>query len=872
VDSNGTRYHLLYGLADWRRCSLLREDETDPLADPRVDSLADLLTDESSRNPHVPLEWDPERRALRLARQTPIFGRGRRARPLDVGLRRGAGRDRYGNWYWIDPTEQGIRFLPYGARQSVQWWTSTDLAARCTPGGAAASFTACQPLPPPALLLRGLAVTTRHYLVVGDVTERGLLVFDLHAGGMPLLVRWPEAVPFVPWDLAPTPQGGVLVLDRDNLTYWALDADFRLLADIDPTGASLFQPIDPSLPRRTEPGAVHPRGYPLGGGSPGGPLSPVSISAGPDDTVLILDTDLGGDGAARPYSIVYEYRGATLAAEYSLENAVEAADPTRPAERGSFSLVGHDLAYVGPDDRPSGSARGCACGSCCADSATWRAGRCQPPPEERRPSIHLLYVAERDGNQVIVFEMNRGVLALADRHDFLPLRRWGGKALVAVGSEVYYDFGDRWVPLDVYTECHYARRAVFATSSAFAADVPGGPLDGGDPGTVWHRLLLDAQVPAGTAVRVRARAADDPELLTQVVWSDQPEPYLRGAGRTGSAELPYYDPWADLRGRDEPFPERTGTWELLFQEIRGRYLQLELTLEGTGRSTPTLRALRAWYPRFSYSEQYLPAIYREEPVAASFIERWLANYEGFCTALEDKITHVGALFDARTAPPEALDWLACWFGVVLDPLWDETRRRFFIRHADRLYRRRGTVSGLTTAVRLYLDCTIDERLLDDRACDGWSHSDHVAGGGVRIVEHFMTRGVGGLAFGDPTDSGSGAGVLHPLTAADIAASAHRFTVLVPHTLAEEDRQMVERIVALEKPAHSQFELKPYWALFRVGEARTGIDTRLGESAHFVPWRLGRTYLPDGYLVPRYPFHVGDRVVPDRDRLGDLPPL
>ena len=56
------------------------------------------------------------------------------------------------------------------------------------------------------------------------------------------------------------------------------------------------------------------------------------------------------------------------------------------------------------------------------------------------------------------------------------------------------------------------------------------------------------------------------------------------------------------------------------------------------------------------------------------------------TALEEKIEHTHLILDSRTAPAADLPWLACWFGLALDPQWDETRRRFLIRHVDRFYR------------------------------------------------------------------------------------------------------------------------------------------------------------------------------------------
>ena len=832
MDVNGTKYHLLYGPGDWGGCRLVESDGA---------RLADLWDDDTVA---ARLTWDDESGSLRLATEVPLFRKaGRRPEPLPLAARRGAGRDRYGNWYWIDAGETGVRFLASGTGQATQFWTSVDRAGRCATPAEAEGFAECQPAVPAPLLLRGLAVTTRHYLVVGDVTERGLLIFDLHGGGAPpLLLRWPDGVDFVPWDLAPTPDGGVLVLDREHRTYWALDATFRLLADVAPDAEAPFQPAGGALPRNVRPGERRPRGYPLASDSPPGPGSPVSIEPGPDGNVLILDTDPG-----RPYSIVYEYHGATLLAAYTLEDRVTAMDPDPAAGEGvpiAFSVVGHDFAYVAPPAGEQGAGG-------------------TPPPE-------LLYVADRAGKQVLAFAIDRARGQLDDRHQFLPLRRWGGKALVAAGGPgglVYYDFGERWVPVQSYEECHYAGRGTITTPLAF--DAPGSPpsppalpsplpprrpFDGEEPGCVWHRLFLDAQIPAGCAVRVRARAHDDPDLLPLTGWTPQPDPYLRSDG----AELPYYDPWADA---ERPLPERTGTWELLFQGAVGRYLQLELTVEGTGRATPALRALRAWYPRFSYLDHYLPAIYREEPAAASFLERWLANFEGFYTNLEDKIEQVAALFDPRTAPATDLDWLACWLGLALDPLWPEDRRRFFIRHAHEIYRLRGTVPGVQIAVRLYLDDRVEESLFDPRC---WGGSK------VRIVERFLTRGSGGLAFGDPSDGGGG--LRRPLTPADVEASAHRFVVLVPHTLREEQRAMVARIVALEKPAHAAFELKRYWDLFRVGEARLGLDTQLGESSRFSPLLLGGAYLADAYLAAPYPFDVADRVVADRDRLGELPPL
>lgn len=860
MDVNNTKYHLLYGQDDWGNCFPAGSDR--PLAQWWADS-------EHQRSD---LEWVEERSVLRLRREPLLFRRAKpRTPPLVMRDRRGAGRDRYGNWYWIDREETGIRFLPPGEYSSQHFWSLSDWIATCTPADAQ-TFSECQSPLPPSLLLRGLAVTTRHYLVVGylatdDPSEHGLFLFDLHHGGRPpMQLRWPVDIHFSPWDLAPTPIGGVLVLDHDNLTYWALDANFRLLAHVVDGQDALFQPIEGTAPHNTLHAYVLPEGYSLATDSPPGPLSPVSIESGPDGRVYILDTD-----PSQPFSTIYEYQGVTQIAVHPLKDVLKVYDPDLGEGSSELlSVIGHDFAYVEQplqDQEPKVRQQPSSCG--CQDVAEnqnpqvksqLRRCGCQDgadAPANATPSqLPVLYVALSDGYQAVAFQAIEG--KMVPQEDFFPLRHWGGKALVPAGGLAYYDLADRWIPLQVFTECFYAGEAIITTPLTFDARVPGGPFDSDLPGCVWHRLLLDAHIPPGNDVLVRARAADDSDLLAQMNWIPQPDLYRR----SGGAEFPFYDPWAcDSWVNDPPVRERTGTWEILFQQVQGRYLQLELTIQGSGHSTPALRALRVWYPRFSYLEHYLPAIYREDPLPASFLERWLANFEGLYTNLEDKIEHVAELFDPCTAPAEALDWLASWLGLALDPHWAEDRRRFFIRHAMDFYRLRGTLQGIEVAIRLYIDSKVDTSLFDAQ-CVGKSR--------VRIVERFRTRGIGCQAYDPPNEKGIRR--LRPITIQDVIDNAHRFTVLVPYTLADDQQDILQRILSLAKPAHTEFDVQRYWDLFRVGEAQLGLDTRLGDSSQFSAMLLGGAYLADSYLEAPYPFDVADRMISDRNRLGDLPPL
>jgi phage tail-like protein len=342
--------------------------------------------------------------------------------------------------------------------------------------------------------------------------------------------------------------------------------------------------------------------------------------------------------------------------------------------------------------------------------------------------------------------------------------------------------------------------------------------------------------------------------LKDAMW--QLEPPVRYWRRDGS-ELPF------------PPPERDNyhTWEVLVQRAQGRYLQLRLRLYGDGRTTPRVRAMRVYYPRFSYLTHYLPAIYRDDSRSASLLDRYLANIEGIYTAIEDRIAAVQMLFDPLNAPAGVLEWLAQWFGVALDPAWEESRRRLFIQHAMVFFQYRGTVRGLKMALQLALSPCVDEHIFDEDS------DDDPRAGNIRIIERFRTRQAAGVEVGDPTTGGGGTD----------ANTAHYFSVLLPTPRLEnnltveqidrrvqEQRELGARIINLEKPAHTLFDIRFYWAAFRLGEVRLGIDTLIdlgSRSPQFIAAMiLDQGYLGETYLAPGHPQNVPDRLVLGRDRL------
>lgn len=708
-DANGSRFALVLGRADWGRCRTAAAGAQEGGA-----TLAESWATAAGQAAAA-LAFDEAQASLSLAARVGRFRAGVGDNAPDPARRLGAAADPHGNVYAI--TDGGTRIVVRSAgsgRHSV-FWPLPAVAETQEPG----DFTARTPaVPAPPLHLQGMAVTTGHYLVAGvrpqpagrggSGVSGGLLVFDLMAGGPPLQLAWPAPWRLVPWAMAARAGGGVALLDREHRRVWLLDRRLAMAAvfPVAPTAASDFTPSDGS--------AVPPAPAPAvpwfdlvttaAGGS-----DPVALQVLEDGAVLVMD-GVGSDG----FALLSLYENGALVAQASTEVARQ---------------------VIAPEDRPGLVLRGFA-----MVLHALKFGF------KGQPRQRVLVVTD-EGNQAIAFDLVRQPsplprLALRPDAGFLPLQRYRGLDLVATGrAQVEGDTGAlyesagpgpeagaaRWLPLVQQRRPRYQATATLHTEV----------FDGKDPGCVWHRLMLDGCIPPGCQVRVATRCADEAPLLPGLPWLDEPLPVLRPDG----SELPWL---MNAPGAHTDIAQGHGCWELLFQRARGRWLQLRLVLQGNELATPRLVALRAWRPRFSYAQRYLPAVYREDTGSAHFLDRFLANFEGQFTALEDRIAAASALFDVRSAPAATLDWLAGWLGLVLDPSLDEKRRRQLIRHAMPLYQYRGTTAAVRLAVQLALSrCVPDE----DFALPAPSQRQPW---GVRIVERFLTRGLPPAQLGETT--------------------------------------------------------------------------------------------------------------------------
>lgn len=663
MNVNGSKFVHLLGKYDWGQCSV-------PF-DGALTKLSKIWRNfpGGGADVDIPL-WNASSGRLTLAETgetiKPTLGEAR----LLPHNRRGTACDCYGNLYVVGEDAASVVVVNSGEAKAYHFWPDP----RVQPPRTVSDFADAQPVYSTPLAYTALAITTANYLIVAthDGNARWLLRFDLVGGGAPVPHDISAYIGTPIIDLAADHCDGLWVLAADGIRR--LGPDFQPESDMPAVAtSSSFQPVDGSETRVVQPSAVPPIiALPLGA------------------TALQMQITRLGE------LIVHLRTAANVSQIHVLD-------------RGGISL----RHLPGCPD----SVHAIAVGPAVAE------------PGEKSDAGEALYVTTNSGNQAFLYRLRRDDAGLIDaivpEPAIIPLRRFGGRALQLRGKEIVYDSGSKdplWVPLLAQIKRRYA------LSNSLTSAI----YDCNEPQCLWDRIRLDANIPPGTDVRIEVRSHDEKEVLEamgDIGWQLQPPLYLNGDG----GELPGKRAIAQLstdrlRGQ--------GCWDMLLQQITGRFVQLRITLTGDGRHTPALRSLRIWYPRFSYAQQFLPALYREDPISGSFVERFLANMEGINSGTEERIATAQTQFDPRTARDEMLPWLASWFDVMLDPSWNEARSRLFLANAIEFFSWRGTIAGLKLALRL----AFDAELLPADFLLG--KSDCTCAGSIRIVEAFSTQSKG----------------------------------------------------------------------------------------------------------------------------------
>jgi phage tail-like protein len=230
----------------------------------------------------------------------------------------------------------------------------------------------------------------------------------------------------------------------------------------------------------------------------------------------------------------------------------------------------------------------------------------------------------------------------------------------------------------------------------------------------------------------------------------------------------------------------------------------------------------------------LPTVYRDNPDAEDFSERFLSLFDSAIADLDGAIERYPALLDPTGVPEEVLPWLGSFVDVSFDSAWTTERRRAILKAIPDLYRKRGTPAGLKKAVQLVFD--VEPAIQELGAERMWGAiarakcPDELQAaarlGRVRLFGRSSARfrlGSSQLSktplrsFGNPDRD-------------PLASGAYRFRVLVPPGSDRSQiwRERVRRLVESQKPAHTVASMRVGGSGFVLGTwAAVGVDTMFG---------------------------------------------
>lgn len=301
----------------------------------------------------------------------------------------------------------------------------------------------------------------------------------------------------------------------------------------------------------------------------------------------------------------------------------------------------------------------------------------------------------------------------------------------------------------------------------------------------WHKIVVQAQVPVETQVRISFYASDRKEVLIDGEWTDLDQyilnteihPYMKQQALHALWSKPIVNP------KDA----------LLFQ-AEGRYLWLRIELIGSELKSPTIHRLRVYFPRTSYLE-YLPAVYQQDERSRDFLERYLSLLGTFLEETEETINDISRYFDPDAVSGEYLRWLGTWLGIADEGRWTQSQLRELIRLAPQLYKKRGTRFAIETWVRLFTGET------------------------PYIIEYHEWK-----QFNDNAQLKKALSELY-------GKNPHSFCVLVkPHCIqSEEQRNVLQQLIEEEKPAYTEAKLvilQPW--MYMDMHTYLGINTYLSE--------------------------------------------
>jgi len=215
------------------------------------------------------------------------------------------------------------------------------------------------------------------------------------------------------------------------------------------------------------------------------------------------------------------------------------------------------------------------------------------------------------------------------------------------------------------------------------------PLDSGELGTQWHKVIVDTAIHHDTTISIRAFATDHLEMnlsgnkVDLVQWLQHSEVPIE-------KKLELLDPLWQQVVLDPK--------DALLNHLVGQYLWLSIELTGTDMHSPVLKALDVYFPRQSYASD-LPVIFQRTD--NGFLTNYLSLFQTLIEQTDQRISTAPRTLEASMNSGASLKWLLGWLGIDSEDYWSEDQLRELLVHAPKLSNMRGTRYAIETLVKIY---------------------------------------------------------------------------------------------------------------------------------------------------------------------------
>lgn len=200
------------------------------------------------------------------------------------------------------------------------------------------------------------------------------------------------------------------------------------------------------------------------------------------------------------------------------------------------------------------------------------------------------------------------------------------------------------------------------------------PVDSGENGFSWSRLIVSADLPQDCGLRIYTRCADQADWPA---W-DSMRAAFQGQEESPASVL------RDCFG--PPVPPGTDCWI----SGSGRYLWVAFELTATGGGLPTIHSLQLRMGG-DHMLDYLPAIYRGD----DFTLRYLSIFNSMFQDMEDAVEALPRQLDPAGTSDEMLRSLAQWVCLDSEEQGLRTRIRTVLEEYETMY----TVAGVARSVQ-----------------------------------------------------------------------------------------------------------------------------------------------------------------------------